>query len=142
MWIMMNDAFVSIVKPAAALKKSGSTLCVRARTRSDLEDFFEFLGEEIAIEYTPERDYAYRTFQSRYKVSKAIVERVHSLDYGNFKNSVEDDDRHEAYEEVWMVMNQWGRRQRDDDDRTDYTTGIGRSRGRKFFDTAAFPRKL
>lgn len=142
MWIMMNDSFVSIVKPAATLRKSEHILCVRARTRSDLEDFFEFLGEEIAIECTPERDYAYRTFQSRYRVSKALVERIHSLDYENFKNSVDDDGRHDAYEDVWMVMAQWGRRQRDDDDKTNYTTGIGRSRGRKFFDYPSVSRKL
>jgi hypothetical protein len=41
-------------------------------------------------------------------VKRAIAAEVERIDYPNFKNSVADVERHDAYEEVWDTMLRWG----------------------------------
>lgn len=104
MWIMFNDAFLSIVDPDGAYSggkgPSGDKLLVRARIAGDIEAVFP----RARVTKTPERDYLFRALVSREDVCKALVERTCSLDYKNFKGSVPDQKRHEAYAGVWGVM--------------------------------------
>lgn len=104
MWIMLNDAFLSIVDPNGAYSgghgPSGDTLLVRARIAGDIEAVFP----RAKVTRTPDRDYLFRALVSRKDVCDALAERVCDLDYGNFKGSVRNRERHDAYAGVWGVM--------------------------------------
>ena len=100
MWIAMNDSFVSIVDNGQGPE---GTLTVRARAKSDLVA----LGF-MPIE-TPSRDYPFRAFVPRERVAKIIADRLSSINYGNFKGSVGDRDRHDAYYDIWSAMFRFGK---------------------------------
>ena len=44
------------------------------------------------------------------EVALALAERVRGIGYPNFKDSVRERSRHDAYMDVWSVMARWGRR--------------------------------
>ena len=96
MWICLNDAFLSIV----AVKGDDERLLVRARRAGDIERVFP----EAEVLVGVGTDYLYRAFLPRSTVSDAITARIDSINYTNFKNSVTEDDRHDAYMEIWSVM--------------------------------------
>lgn len=101
MWICFNDAFVSIVEYQNADADVGmSKLLVRARRR---EHLVAFLGVEFAtqITVTPDRDYRFRAVVSRSLVAMILSKRAWEIDYGNFKDSVEDADLHRMYALWW-----------------------------------------
>jgi hypothetical protein len=107
MWIMLNKSFLSIVDMSAAdgnghNKKPEPTdmLIVRARLAGDIKQVFK----DARVVCTPRRDYRYRALLPRSLVAEAIANEVMKIDYGNFKNSVNDDDRHDAYSDIWSVM--------------------------------------
>lgn len=108
MWICLNDAFLSIVDERAAATHQPNTspdlddtLLVRARVKGDIERVF---GAAYKVERTPHRDYMYRARIRREDVAHALMAEVFGLDYGNFKDSVREDDRHSAYAAMWSVM--------------------------------------
>jgi hypothetical protein len=102
MWIFLNDAFLSIVEH----REYASKLLVRARVQGDIERVFP----AAKVLHTPVRaDYAYRAVIDRTIVVKAISTQVLNIDYPNFKNSVKEDDRHDAYLAVWLTMNDYQR---------------------------------
>lgn len=96
MWIFFNDAMLSIVAHPA----KPNTLVVRARAKGDIERVFP--GSKVTR--TPQRDYLYRTEVERWAVAEAISDRAHDNTATNFKDSVAENDRHDAYAEVWRVM--------------------------------------
>jgi len=97
MWIFLNDSFLSIVEH----REDATKLLVRARKRGDIERVFP----AATVSHTPVRaDYAYRAVIDRTAVAVAISERVLNIDYPNFKDSVPEDDRHDAYMDVWTAM--------------------------------------
>ncbi|BDU76009.1 hypothetical protein [Mesoterricola sediminis] len=96
MWIFLNDAFLSIVDKGG----DGTTLLVRARREGDLERVFP--GAQV--ERTPRNDYRYRARVDREAVAQALAAAVRGIAYGNFKDSVQDSARHDAYLEVWRAM--------------------------------------
>jgi hypothetical protein len=100
MWIVLNDAFLSVVK-----HRNPNMLLVRARKEADLEAIFP----SAKITHTPQRDYQYRCVVSREAVKKALAFEVDRIDYDNFKNSVEDNERHDAYSAIWSTMFSWAR---------------------------------
>lgn len=105
MWICKNDAFVSIVRKGGYYRSNGKDyreycLCVRARVRDHLKAIFP---DEKVFE-TPKNDYQFRSFVPVSKVAKAIHDSIMNIDYPNFKNSVENDDLHDAYSDVWSTM--------------------------------------
>jgi hypothetical protein len=102
MWLFCNDSFLSIVAPTATRKTRN--LLVRARREGDIERVFG----AVKVEHTPKRDYAYRAFIARRVVSRAMADEVERISYTNFKNSVEEIDRHDAYLSVWTTMMRWG----------------------------------
>ncbi len=94
MWIFLNNAFLSIV----AHRDKPDLLLVRARAEGDIERTFP------DAETCPVADYRYRAELPRQEVATAIAERVSGIDYDNFKGSVQETDRHDAYLHVWSAM--------------------------------------
>lgn len=106
MWIVLKDAFLSVVVPSAADRRrfgneqTGDLLMVRARAQGDIDKVLPF----ATVHETPDRDYRFRAIVPRSRVAEAMALEVDRIDYGNFKNSVAEDDRHDAYAEVWQAM--------------------------------------
>jgi hypothetical protein len=100
MWIMMNNAFFSIVEN----ENNKSELLVRARVKGDIERVFK----DVQSFQDENADYKYRAFVDRTKVTLKIAEQVAVINYGNFKNSIpsNDIDRHRAYIKVWGAMHE------------------------------------
>ncbi len=77
---------------------------VRARKAGDIEAAFpeaetwEGLGT----------DYWHRAEIRTGQVAQAIADRIKSINYGNFKDSVSDRERHDAYMTVWQTLRHWG----------------------------------
>ena len=96
MWVFLNNAFLSIVQH----RDDNSQLLVRARIASDIERVFP-----DAKTFTDNHaDYKYRAVIPRAEVAKAMATQVEGINYDNFKNSVHDTSRHDAYLGVWSVM--------------------------------------
>jgi hypothetical protein len=98
MWIMLSDAFVSIVQKDCERDE----LMVRARRPGDLEKLFPELVGKVQ-EFTSS-DYHYRAAVKRERVESIIAAEVRRVVYPNFKDSVRDDDLHHAYMDVWTAM--------------------------------------
>lgn len=98
MWIMLNDAFVSIVRKDCGPHE----LLVRARRPGDIEKVFG--GRDVKVKTSLDSDYMYRATVSVDKVVAALENEVCRIDYDNFKNAVEDDALHTAYLKVWGAM--------------------------------------
>ncbi len=98
MWIIMNDAFLSVVQNIY----NEDELLVRARVKGDIERVFsnaEVFADEGA-------DYKYRSFLPKREVAKIIEWNILDIDYGNFKHSVAKSDkkRRSAYDRVWSDL--------------------------------------
>ncbi len=130
MWIFLNNAFLSIV----ADKNRGDKLLVRARVKGDIDRVFP-TAEVIEGAGT---DYLYRAWIDREAVAKVLYQQAQQIDYGNFKSSVQEDDRHDAYMAVWYAMNRYQQRKAhppiptaklfdDDDDQPTVTRRVTRS---------------
>jgi hypothetical protein len=97
MWIHLSDAFLSVV----AHRHDSGLLLVRSRVAGDIGRVFPGVIETE----TPTADYRFRAVLPRKTVAAVLAEQVASIDYDNFKNSVAEDDRHDAYFETWGAMN-------------------------------------
>lgn len=102
MWIMLNNAFVSIVRKDC---KPGHLL-VRARRREDLENL---LGPKTDIKVGGGTDYAYRACVPEDRVAEIIAEQIKSINYSNFKDSIADRDLHDCCMNTWTAMARLGR---------------------------------
>ena len=98
MWIILNDAFLSIVEN----RDNPNELLVRSRLKQDIERSFPN-SEVIELQ---DADYRYRTFVKREDVSDMLRTEVASINYDNFKNSVPQSDfkRINAYMNVWSDL--------------------------------------
>ena len=96
MWIILNDAFLSVV----ALPDRPDSLLVRARFPDDIEAVFP--GAKVEVSET--RDYRFRSVIDRAVVGAAIAQRVDEVSYPNFKSSVSEDWRHALYLSVWSLF--------------------------------------
>jgi hypothetical protein len=96
MWIMLNDAFFSIVSKDCARDE----LMVRARRPGDIEKLFP---AAVVTEYTAS-DYHYRAAVKRTDIAEALVGELARVTYSNFKDSVTDRPLHDAYVSVWCAM--------------------------------------
>ena len=97
MWLFLNDAFLSIVHKDC---QEGSLL-VRARRPGDIEKVF---GRRTKVTRATDADYLYRAVIERDEVTRAIQREVLRIDYGNFKDSINDFALHEAAARVWGAM--------------------------------------
>lgn len=96
MWAFLNNSFLS----AVAHRDQPDALMVRARLRGDIEAVFP----DAEVSETPDADYRFRAVVPREQFADVIAETARSIDYSNFKNSVMDERRHDAYLRVWSVM--------------------------------------
>ena len=101
MWIFLNNAFLSIVDKGG----DGTTLLVRGRREGDIERVFP----NAQVKKTPHNDYRHRALINRELIAKAIADSIRSITYSNFKGSVEENHRHEAYLDVWQAMYKYQR---------------------------------
>lgn len=95
MWICFNDAFVSAVED----KNDRNMLKVRARNVEHLEALFP--GKEIIVTY--DSDYIARVVVSKKEFAKLVAKSVEGINYGNFKDSVLDEDLHNVYAKFWGI---------------------------------------
>lgn len=96
MWICLSDSFLSIV----AHRSKPDHLMVRARRPGDITKVFP----EYQEEFTPRADYLYRAVIPRGVVSEVLKSEVLMIKYDNFKNSVRDNQLHNAYADFWSIM--------------------------------------
>ena len=97
MWIMLSDAFISIV----AKDCGPDELLVRARRAGDIRKVF---GKAVKVTRYTKSDYLYRAVVPKHDVMGALARAVEQIDYPNFKDSVKDDKLHGAYLRVWTAM--------------------------------------
>jgi hypothetical protein len=96
MWIFTSKSFISIVQ------KPGDTdlLTVRARIAGDIEKIFP----GAKVEANKGTDYKYRAKVRREEVAQALHNQVMAVNYPNFKSTVKERKRHDAYMGVWSAM--------------------------------------
>jgi hypothetical protein len=97
MWIFLSDSFLSIVDKG---DKSGRTLLVRARRKGDIENVFP----KAKVIESGGTDYEYRSRIDREEVALRIADEVRGVQYPNFKSTVKEPNRHDAYMDVWQTM--------------------------------------
>ena len=96
MWIFLSSSFISVVqKPGDT-----DTLTVRARIKGDIENVFP----DAKVEANKGTDYKFRSRVPREAVAKALHDQVMAVKYSNFKSSVKNTKRHNAYMNVWSAM--------------------------------------
>lgn len=98
MWVFLNNAFFSAVVDRS--DKTGRTLVVRGRRKGELQKVFR----DVKVETTPLADYRFRARVSRDELAAALAREVGRINYVNFKDSVDDKPRHDAYLRVWSAM--------------------------------------
>lgn len=101
MWFCFNDAFVSVV----VSDRDPNLLMVRARAYEHLSALFPktLTGQPYTIHITPENDYRYRVYCTKDVWVSVVANRIYTIDYTNFKNSVKSDKLHKMYEEFWFL---------------------------------------
>lgn len=98
MWICDNRGFLSIVEN----RNDSDTLLVRARAREHLYNIFP----DCKLFTDADADYPFRAYVKRTTVAEVIAKRLTTIDYDNFKDSVDDEVLSQAYSDVWREM--WG----------------------------------
>jgi hypothetical protein len=78
----------------------GSTLLVRARRQEDMTRIFP----QAQVQVGGGTDYPYRARIDREEVAQRVAEAVRGIHYPNFKSTVDEEKRHEAYLQVWGEM--------------------------------------
>ncbi len=78
----------------------GSTLLVRARRQEDMTRIFP----QAQVQVGGGTDYPYRARIDREEVAQRVAEAVRGIRYPNFKSTVDEEKRHEAYLQVWGEM--------------------------------------
>lgn len=97
MWVFSSRGFLSIVQKDASKPEM---LTVRARVKGAIEAMFP----RAKVQRTEGNDYLFRAEVPRELVAAAMYDYVDALTYNNFKNSIADDDYHNACSAVWHVM--------------------------------------
>lgn len=98
MWIVMNNAFISIVQST----ENKDEVVVRARVKEDLANVWPTL--QTSIIETDDSDYRFRLFLNKEYVAETIKDSIMDIDYPNFKNSVKQKWRYHAYTDIWAIM--------------------------------------
>lgn len=96
MWIMLNDAYFSIVSKDCKRNE----LLVRARRPGDIEKVFP----TAKVTELHHADYQFRAVVTRSEIKSAMNGEVDRIAYSNFKDSVGDKGLHDAYLRVWSHM--------------------------------------
>lgn len=102
MWVLTTRGFLSIV--ADKDDPQGPQLLVRARRRGDIEAAF---GPDVEVQEGGGSDYRFRAWVDRHEVGQALADQVDEIDYGNFKNAIDDRAYHDAALECWFNLKAW-----------------------------------
>ena len=100
MWLFTSKSFLSVVSDKE--NPTGDRLLVRSRILGDIEEVFP--GADVME--TPNADYRFRAWLPRSRVTEALCQYIEKLDYTNFKNSVEDQNRIRPLMRVWSTMHE------------------------------------
>lgn len=99
MWIFTSTGFLSVV----AHRAKPDHLLVRARRAGEIESVFP-----NAATFTMDlADYLHRAILPRGEVADAIAASICNMQYDNFKNSISDNEYHNACFGVWNVMHRY-----------------------------------
>jgi hypothetical protein len=96
MYVFLPDAFVAIDEH----EREPRLLIIRARIRGDIERLFP----EADVVETIDRDYRFATSLPRERVAQVIGLRTAKLNYAHFFDAIKDEDRKQAYIQVWATM--------------------------------------
>lgn len=96
MWICLSNAFFSVV---AKSEDPPDYLRVRARRAADI---FRVFGRRPTFQ--PRSDYAWHCRVPLADVQKMLSNEIRKITYENFKDTVGDDELHNAYVNVWSAM--------------------------------------
>ena len=107
MWLFVSGGFLSIV----AHRHQPDDLVVRARHADHIQAVFP----DAQVVFMRAADYTYRTVLPREVVLQAFGEYLLSMQYDNFKNSINDDEYHAVCLDVWRTMWAYGNRNRNGD---------------------------
>lgn len=99
MWIMLNNAFISVVQD----RDDPTLLLARARVKGDLERVFGPIVKPD-VKRTVDADYRYRLTIERWELRDALTQAATGIDYPNFKDSVKEKDRAGAYLRCWTAL--------------------------------------
>lgn len=99
MWIFTSEGMISIVRH----RELPQQLMVRARQPEILISLFP--ENELII--TPDADYRYRKIIAQSDLIEVLNEEVEDMQYDNFKNSISNQDYHDACSRVWGCMYQY-----------------------------------
>ena len=100
MWIFLSNSFISVVQKPG----DSNLLTVRARIEGDIERVFP----DAQVQANKGTDYKYRAKVPREAVAKVLHDQAMSVSYPNFKSTVKDRKRHDAYMGVWSAMHAAG----------------------------------
>lgn len=98
MWTMTSIGFFSAVEN----QNNPGELIVRARNSEDIMNLADMLDTDY--EFTIANDYPYRIYCDKKKWANVLAHLAETIDYPNFKNTIADPVRHEAYGSVWFDM--------------------------------------
>lgn len=132
MWIFLSDSMLSIVEDF----NDPEMLLVRARIKGDIENVFP----DAVVDSDVGKDYKFRASIPRKTVVEAITNRINSIDYFNFKSSVDiyDYERSNAYHDVWTSMLRYQYQNDEDryrDNRYDKYFGKQPKRSQAYYDS-------
>jgi hypothetical protein len=102
MWVFTTQGFYSVV----AHRDDPDRVLVRARTRDDLEALRAQIPDLEPFE-DRDADYRWRAVVARGAWRRAVSEFAAAIDYGNFKNAVDNRQGHERsalYGKVWSDL--------------------------------------
>lgn len=99
MWVMLSDSYISAVAYVVTPPQPDKLL-IRSRVRGDIERLFP----GVTVKRTPDADYMFRAVVTRAAMAAVMANEIGKIDYPNFKDSVKENDRHNAYLKCWTAM--------------------------------------
>lgn len=100
MWLALSNGWLSIV----AHRDKPEHVLVRARNQNHIESYFP----DADIYTDADADYPYRADIHRDVVADVMTEYVYDIQYDNYKNSVNEEELHDALIGVWQTMYRYG----------------------------------
>ncbi len=94
------DFYKHRILSVVAHREKEDMLLVRARRSGEIESIFP----DASVYEIDNADYHYRAEIERDKVAQVMADQIKNIGYDNFKSSVSDNKRRDAYMDIWSVM--------------------------------------
>ena len=102
MWLILPDIAVSVV---AKDPTGAARLCVRARTRDDLDRLRRLYCPQLSpAQRNVGTDYEWRAYCPRQQWADTLASIGMGIDYPNMKAVVTDGRRHDVYMRIWSAL--------------------------------------